>query len=536
MDKFTMVLAQVNVVVGDISGNATRIIDICSQAKAKFDSELVVFPELALTGYPPEDLLFRGDFIRKAENEFTRIRKEIVVTAIVGHPCRDIGVLYNAASVVGGGKLLARYYKRHLPNYSVFDEKRYFSPGEGPCVFNIDGLNIGLTICEDIWHEGPVEESVKAGANILVNINASPYHIEKANERELNVVSVKAKQSNVPIVYLNMVGGQDELVFDGGSFVSDNAGNITHRATSFDEEIFTVCFNSKLIPVKGYVTSMLSTDASIYKALMIGVRDYVSKNRFRGAIVGLSGGIDSALTLAIAVDALGAENVEAIMMPSRYTRSISKEDAILEAQNLGISYRIVEIDDLFNLFVQQLKPVFDGFEEDTTEENIQARIRGTLLMAISNKTGSIVLTTGNKSEIAVGYSTLYGDMAGGFSAIKDIPKILVYELAKYRNKLSSVIPERVFSRAPSAELAPDQEDQQTLPDYKILDAILELYVESDKTIEDIVAAGFDKETVEDIVLRVNKNEYKRRQSAPGVRISKRAFGRDRRYPITSFFV
>ena len=536
MDRFTIVLAQVNVVVGDISGNATRIIDICSKAKAKFDSEFVVFPELALTGYPPEDLLLRDDFIRKVQEELTRISNEIVTTAIVGHPYRSADALYNAASVVGRGKLLARYYKRHLPNYSVFDEKRYFNSGEIPCVFNIDGLNIGLTICEDIWHEGPVEESVQAGANILVNINASPYHVEKANDREVNVVSAKAKRSNLPIVYLNMVGGQDELVFDGGSFVSDHLGNISHRARSFDEEIFKVCFNSQLIPVKGNITPMLGSDASIYKALLTGVRDYVHKNRFKGAIVGLSGGIDSALTLAIAVDALGAGNVEAIMMPSRYTRSISKDDAMLEALNLSVRYRIIEIDDLFDFFIQKLRPVFDGLKEDATEENIQARIRATLLMAVSNKTGSIVLTTGNKSEIAVGYSTLYGDMAGGFSPIKDVPKILVYELAKYRNKLSSVIPERVFSRAPSAELAPDQEDQQTLPDYEILDAILELYVESDKTIEDIVAAGFDKETVEDIVLRVNKNEYKRRQSAPGVRISKRAFGRDRRYPITSFFV
>ena len=442
------------------------------------------------------------------------------------------------------GTIVGIQRKIALPNYDVFDEKRYFSPGEGPCVFNIDGLNIGLTICEDIWHEGPVEESVKAGANILVNINASPYHIEKANERELNVVSVKAKQSNVPIVYLNMVGGQDELVFDGGSFVSDNTGNITHRARSFDEEIFTVCFNSKLIPVKGYVTSMLSTDASIYKALMIGVRDYVNKNRFRGAIVGLSGGIDSALTLAIAVDALGAENVEAIMMPSRYTRSISKEDAILEAQNLGISYRIVEIDDLFNLFVQQLRPVFDGREEDTTEENIQARARGLIVMAISNKHGYLPLTTGNKSEMSVGYATLYGDMCGGYSVLKDVYKTTVFELSNWRNNNfiqgflgpeSEVIPERIINKKPSAELKPDQLDEDSLPPYEILDGILMCLIEGESHIGDVVAKGYEPKLVRRVWKMLDRAEYKRRQAPPGVKISSRSFGRDRRYPITNGF-
>ena len=526
-----------NFTVGDISGNATRIISICHGLENNYDCRLVVFPELSLTGYPPEDLLLRDDFIAEVERELGRIVDAIgEVTAIIGHPYRHFDRLFNAVSVLSQGQIIERYYKRRLPNYSVFDEKRYFSSGDRPCVVELNGVRIGLTICEDIWHDGPVEGSAAAGAEIVININASPFSIDKADQRETHVVSKRAKQNELPILYLNMVGGQDELVFDGGSFVCDQSGNITHRAKFFDEDFLKVDFDKKITPCRATICPMPDTEERVYQALVTGVRDYVRKNRFSGAVIGLSGGIDSALTLAIAVDALGADNVQAVMMPSRYTRSISTEDAISEAQILGVNYRIIDIDPLFELFLDQLAPVFEGSEPDTSEENLQARIRGTLLMAISNKTGSMVLATGNKSEMAVGYATLYGDMAGGFSVIKDVPKTLVYGLVRYRNSINLAVPERVLHRAPSAELAFGQEDQQTLPSYQILDAILKAYIEEDKTIVDIVQDGFNEITVRDVVRRVKLSEYKRRQAAPGVRISQRAFGRDRRYPITSAFL
>ena len=536
-NPFSIVLAQLNCTVGDISGNDAKIINACHQVREELDSRFVVFPELALTGYPPEDLLFRDDFILESERELERIVVEIKeVTAIIGHPYREFDKLYNAASVLSEGRIIARYYKRKLPNYSVFDEKRYFSSGNKPCVVRIQGVSLGLTICEDIWHDGPVEESVAGGAELLININASPFHVEKANEREIQVVAQKASQNALPIVYVNMVGGQDELVFDGGSFVCDGKGAVTHRAQFFNEQFLKVEFNDRCYPLGERVCKMPGIEESIYEALVIGVRDYVKKNDFPGVLVGLSGGIDSALTLAIAVDALGSKNAQAIMMPSRYTRLISTEDAISEAEALGVRYEVVDIEPLFSSFLQQLAPVFEGFKADTTEENIQARIRGTLLMAISNKTGAMVLATGNKSEMAIGYATLYGDMVGGFAVIKDVPKTLVYRLARYRNRTRKIIPDRVLDRAPSAELSLDQEDQDILPPYDVLDSIVEAYVEDDKAVSDIVKAGFDQTTVDSVVARVKRSEYKRRQAPPGVRISQRAFGRDRRYPITSGFV
>jgi NAD+ synthase (glutamine-hydrolysing) len=534
--SFSIVLAQLNCTVGDISGNTAHIIDACTRAREALDCKLIVFPELALTGYPPEDLLLRNDFMLEVEKGLEKVSGKIEgITAVIGHPFRCERALYNAASVFSEGQIIARYCKRELPNYSVFDEKRYFSPGNKPCVVEINGVRLGITICEDIWHDGPVEESAAAGANLVINLNASPFHMDKASERETQVVAHRARRNCLPIAYVNLVGGQDELVFDGGSFVSDNRGTITHRARYFEEQLVWVNFDDQFCPAQGSVSKIPYLEESVYQALVTGVRDYVQKNDFPGVVVGLSGGVDSALTLAIAVDALGVDNVQAILMPSRYTREISNEDAIAQVEALGVAHRIVDIEPLFEVFLQQLAPLFEGFQPDSTEENIQARIRGTLLMAISNKTGAMVLTTGNKSEMAVGYATLYGDMAGGFSAIKDVPKTLVYRLARYRNEKSKIIPERVLNRAPSAELTPDQEDQDTLPSYAVLDAILEAYIERDEAVTDIIKGGFDADAVIDVIGRVKRNEYKRRQAAPGVRISRRAFGRDRRYPITSAF-
>jgi NAD+ synthase (glutamine-hydrolysing) len=535
-NSFSIVLAQLNCTVGDIDGNTAQIIDVCRRVRDSLECKIVVFPELALTGYPPEDLLLRGDFILEVERGLERIGNEIKdVTAVIGHPFRDQTRLYNAASIFREGQIIARYYKRELPNYSVFDEKRYFCAGTKPCIVEVESVRLGITICEDIWHDGPVEESAAAGADLIVNLNASPFHIDKANERESRVVAQRARRNILPIAYVNMVGGQDELVFDGGSFVSDKNGKVTHRARFFEEQLFRVDFDDRLCPVEENISEIPNLEESVYRALVTGVRDYVQKNGFPGVVVGLSGGVDSALTLVIAVDALGAKNVQAILMPSRYTREISIEDAIAEVEALGIVHRIVDIEPLFETFLQTLAPVFEGFKPDSTEENLQARIRGTLLMAVSNKTGAMVLTTGNKSEMAVGYATLYGDMVGGFAAIKDVPKTLVYRLAKHRNSKGQIIPKRVLDRAPSAELAPDQEDQDSLPSYAVLDAILESYIEHDKAVIDIVKEGLDADTVTGVVRRVKRNEYKRRQAAPGVRISQRAFGRDRRYPITSAF-
>ena len=533
-----IVMGQLNLLVGDIDGNVDKLIRAANRARDEIGGDLIVFPELALTGYPPEDLLLRADLLERAEKGLAAIAGAVHgVDVIIGHPHRRGDRLYNAASVVHNGKIIATYLKQLLPNYGVFDEKRYFAPGNNPCVINVHGVPVGVTICEDVWQAGPVEQSANAGAGVLVNLNGSPYHVNKIEERIENVAQ-RARASSVPIIYVNLVGGQDELVFDGESFVVDATGALTQRAAPFEEQLLAVDIDTSvrpMAPVAGTIEPQLGEIESVYQALVLGVRDYVDKNDFPGVVLGLSGGIDSGLTLAIAVDAIGANRVEAVMMPSRYTADMSLEDARAEAEALGVAYRVISIEPMFEAFFKGLADEFRGFAPGVTEENIQSRIRGVLLMAISNKTGKMVLATGNKSEMAVGYATLYGDMVGGFAAIKDVPKTLVYRLAEYRNQIQPAIPRRVIEREPSAELAADQKDTDTLPPYNLLDAILERYVERDLGPEEIAAAGFDFTTVQKVVRMVDRNEYKRRQAAPGVRITPRAFGRDRRYPITSRF-
>ncbi len=537
-ERLRIAMAQLNMLVGDIEGNAARVIAAAEQARDELKADLVVFPELTLTGYPPEDLLLRPRLLTRTLAALESINQKVNgIEIILGHPHAATGGLFNAASLLRDGKVVATYHKQHLPNYSVFDEKRYFAPGNSACVATIKGVPVGLTICEDIWQPGSVAQACAAGARLIVNINASPFHINKGNERE-ETVRARIAEGGVPVLYVNLLGGQDELVFDGGSFVMDSQGQVTQQAPAFAEGLFLSEFQidgDNVTPLPGEMVAPLSVEASVYQALVLGVRDYIEKNGFPGVVLGLSGGIDSALSLAIAVDAIGAERVEAVMMPSRYTADMSLDDAREEAETLGVDYRVIPIEPAFNVFLESLKEEFAGREVDTTEENIQARCRGILLMAISNKKGKMVLTTGNKSEMAVGYATLYGDMAGGFDALKDVPKTLVFRLSRYRNTISPVIPERVITRPPSAELAADQQDSDSLPDYEVLDAILEMYVERDLCREEIVAAGYDEATVRRVIRLVDLNEYKRRQAAPGVRITRRAFGRDRRYPITSGF-
>ena len=526
-------IAQLNFLVGDIEGNAQRIIESASAAVGHAD--IIVFPELALTGYPPEDLLLRDHFIRRVERAVASVLSRVRgIHMVVGYPVRRAEGLCNAAGVWRDGEIVAEYAKHLLPNYSVFDEKRYFVAGHEAVTFEVAGVRIGLTVCEDIWQAEPAAMSRAAGAEMLLNINASPFHIGKAPERE-GLVQQRARENCLPIVYANLVGGQDELVFDGGSFVVDASGTLQQRLPFFEECSATLRIDTArrpLLPIGQAVMVEMEELQRIYQALVLGVRDYVRKNGFNGAILGLSGGVDSALTLAIAVDALGADQVEVVMMPSRYTAEMSNQDAVAEAEALGVQYRSIPIEPAFKAFLSILEEEFAGKPVDVTEENIQARCRGIILMAISNKKGRILLTTGNKSEMSVGYATLYGDMAGGFAPIKDVPKTLVYRLCDYRNTLAPVIPQRVLDRPPSAELAPDQQDSDSLPDYPVLDAILERYVEQDLGIEEIVAAGYDAETVDRVIRMVDRNEYKRRQAPPGIKITKRAYGRDRRYPLT----
>lgn len=535
---FRVVMAQLNFLVGDIQGNTDKIIAAATEARDRWCADLIVFPELALTGYPPEDLLLRPSFVRQVEPALQRLRGAIQgIAAVIGVPLTTLAGLRNAAVVLYNGAIQTTYYKQLLPNYSVFDEKRYFVAGTEAGLATVKGVRIGMTICEDAWQPGPVAQAAHAGAQLLVNLNASPYHAGKGGQR-LEVLRQQVREIQLPMVYVNLLGGQDELVFDGGSLTLGADGALAQQAPFFVEGLYPVDFQivgERLIPASGTVVEPPSLEEGIYQALVLGVRDYVVKNGFPGVILGLSGGIDSALVLAIAVDALGAERVEGVLMPSRYTADISNADAELEARILGVKYHLLPIEPAFQAFLQVLQPLFAGLPADIAEENIQARCRGVLLMAISNKTGKMVLTTGNKSETAVGYSTLYGDMAGGFAPIKDVFKTMVYRLATWRNQQSPVIPQRVIDRPPSAELRPDQTDQDSLPPYAVLDAILRGYVEEDQSIEDLVAAGFDRATVERVARLVIVSEYKRRQAAPGVRITPRAFGRDRRYPITSGF-
>ncbi len=526
-------IAQINMLVGDIEGNVQRMLRWTARAHAQ-QADVIVFPELALTGYPPEDLLLRPGLHERVAVALQRFAREMpAITVLLGFPEKTDAGLYNAVAVLQDGQLVKVARKHCLPNYSVFDEKRYFIPGNEATVFDVAGHTLGISICEDIWHPEPLQQVVEAGAQLVVNLNASPFHQQKILERQA-VVESRCQEQQVPVVYVNLVGGQDELVFDGQSFVMDAAGCVTRRLPAFEEMLSVVDFAAdSLQPLASDITPLNTEEANIYQALVTGVRDYVQKNGFAGVVIGLSGGIDSALTLAIAVDALGADKVEAVMMPSRYTLDMSVEDATAQATTQGVAFQVIPIEKPFKAFLELLADDFAGLPTDTTEENIQARCRGVLLMAISNKKGKMVLTTGNKSEMAVGYATLYGDMAGGYDVLKDVKKTLVFRLAEYRNSLSAVIPQRVIDRPPSAELAPDQKDTDSLPEYEVLDAILQRYVEEDQGLEDIVAAGFERDVVSRVLRLVDINEYKRRQAAPGVRITRRAFGRDRRYPVTS---
>ena len=554
-------LAQINVTVGDLAGNAAKIVEFSRRAHA-LGARVVLTPELSLCGYPPEDLLLRPAFIQACAQALRDCAAALAdlpdLFVVVGHPFQrgEVGdvrtkshavpLRHNAASVLHAGRVTATYAKRELPNYQVFDERRYFASGrglnaaadEGAVVFEVNGLRFGLLICEDAWFDEPAAAAKKAGADVLCVLNASPFHLGKVAEREARMAQ-RARQSNTPLLYAHLTGGQDEVVFDGASFALNADGTVGARAAMF-EEALTLVEVSKTHAL-GAVQEVPSLHAQAWSALVTGVRDYVGKNGFPGALIGLSGGIDSAVVLAIAVDALGADKVRAVMMPSPYTASISWEDARDMAERLQVRYDELSITPIFDAFKASLKQEFAGRAEDTTEENIQARVRGTLLMALSNKFGSIVLTTGNKSEMATGYCTLYGDMAGGFAVIKDVAKTLVYELAQWKNQQTAAssqgewIPRRIITRPPSAELRADQTDQDSLPPYEVLDAILQRYMEEDQSIEQIVAAGFDAADVERVTRLIKINEYKRRQAPVGIRITHRAFGRDWRYPITSRF-
>jgi NAD+ synthase (glutamine-hydrolysing) len=534
--QLKVALAQIDLAVGAVAANTSKIIDYAQRARDDLGADLVVFPELSISGYPPEDLLLHAGLRKRVEQGIAQIRDTVRgIAMIVGLPEYEDDTIYNSCVVLADGKMLCSYRKQLLPNYSVFDEKRYFTAGTRPAVFRLKGVAIGLAICEDIWAPGPMTAARAAGAECVIAINGSPFQIEAQGDREQKA-RARVAEAGIALLYVNMVGGQDELVFDGGSFVMTADGEVCFRAPAFSESLSAVNLSAVASGVEfesNNIAKLGSIEASVYGAVIAGTRDYVDKHGFPGVVIGLSGGVDSAMVLAIACDALGADRVRAVMMPFHYTSSISQEDAALQAATLGVQYDIIPIAPIYDATIAQLEPIFAGQEEDVTEENIQARCRGLLLMAISNKTGCMLLTTGNKSEMAVGYATLYGDMAGGFAPIKDCNKTLVYKLAHYRNTLGSVIPERVLTREPSAELRPDQKDSDSLPDYAILDPILDAFILEDLSVDEISARGFDRDTVIRVLELVRRNEYKRRQSPPGIRISSRAFGRDWRYPITS---
>ena len=532
MDKtLAIAVAQLNFTVGDLTANADRIIHALDQARAA-GADLLLTPELALSGYPPEDLLLRPDFYRACSREVARIALHTRgITLVLGHPEERRDWRYNAASVIRDGEVVATYHKHLLPNYEVFDEERYFDRGLDACVFELNGVKLGVNICADLWESGPAELVRAEGAELLLGLNASPYHMNKL-QRRYEVLRGRVADTGLPVVYCNMVGGQDELVFDGASFALDAEGKVVYQAASFEERLDVLHFRGGCWEA-GEIVPARPVEEEVYEALKTGVRDYLGKTGFPGAIIGLSGGIDSALTLCVAVDALGAERVRAVMMPSPYTAQMSLDDSRALVANLGVRYDEIPIEPAMNTFAALLADQFRGLPADTTEENLQSRIRGMILMALSNKTGAIVLTTGNKSEMATGYATLYGDMADGFAVLKDLYKTFVFRLSRWRNTVSPVMPENIITRPPSAELKPDQTDQDSLPPYDVLDAIIEAYMERDESPREIIARGFPEADVRRTVAMLKRNEYKRRQSPVGIRVTKRGFGRDWRYPITS---
>ncbi|GAB1267310.1 NAD+ synthase [Aurantivibrio infirmus] len=540
MSSLTVVIAQVNPLVGDIPGNTNLVIKSAKRAETEMSADVIVFPELTLMAYPPEDLLLRSSVEHRISDAIDKIiAAQLEITVIVGYPRVDGKKVFNAVGVIENGKLIAEYAKQCLPNYLVFDDKRYFTPGDSNCIVDIKGIPTSILVCEDLWEPEPIAKAKASGAELVISLNASPFHVEKQSER-ISVLSQRVDESQIGIIYVNQIGGQDELVFDGGSMAVGADGQLCFQAPSYEVGLYPVEIENKISSNTGRVSikqqdipPSLTRLESIYQALVLGVRDYIEKNGFSGVVLGLSGGIDSALVLAIAADALGKDRVHAVMMPFHYTSEMSQNDAAEEAHLLGVEYDSISIEKIVDAFTEALSSQFEGLKKDTTEENLQARCRGNLLMAISNKKGYLVLTTGNKSEMAVGYATLYGDMAGGFDVLKDVAKTTVFDLARYRNSVSYVIPQSVIDRPPSAELAPDQIDEDSLPPYEVLDQILAAYIEQDESAETIISKGFSRADVEKVLRLVDLNEYKRRQSAIGPRITKRGFGRDRRYPITS---
>ncbi|MGL6072149.1 NAD+ synthase [Craterilacuibacter sp.] len=525
-------LAQFNPIVGDIAGNTQKILALAHQAIAA-GAEVLLTPELALTGYSPEDLLLRDHFYRACSVAMDELLELDGITLVIGHPVKLGNEYFNAATVFRDGNRLGQYHKMLLPNDEVFDECRYFTPGAAPLVFEQNGVKLGVLICEDIWSVEPAAEAQDAGADALLVLNASPFHRNKIEARH-EMARYRVQETGLPLAYVNLNGGQDELVFDGASFALNSQGELCTQAAAYCDELLLVDYIDGDF-IAGSQAALPDTTASVYQALVSGVRDYTTKNGFPGALLGLSGGVDSALTLAIAVDALGADKVHAVMMPSRYTADISVSDSRDMIARLGVQYDEIAIWPMYESFTQALAPSFAGLALDATEENLQARIRGTLLMALSNKGGKLVLTTGNKSEMTTGYCTLYGDMAGGFAVLKDVAKTLVYQLCEWRNQQSAIIPERIITRPPSAELRPDQTDQDSLPPYDVLDAIMQRYVEGNQSAADIIAAGYAEADVLRVVRLLKINEYKRRQAPVGPRITRRAFGKDWRYPITNRF-
>ena len=521
-------IAQFNPIVGDIKLNAQKMLDLSIEAN-NAGAHLIIFPELALTGYPPEDLLFRDGFINQVKDEITNFCNLAPsdISILFGAPNKTDDFLFNSAYLIQNNRIINIYNKQELPNYGVFDEKRYFSSGDDSFVFECQNTKIGVLICEDQWVEGPISNLCQSNIDIVVSLNASPFQLNKQSER-INICKNYALKFDITFIYVNMVGGQDEVVFDGNSFIVNNQGDVSLQLPAF-KELSVAHIDTTFTP------SLVSNESLIYSAIVLATKDYIQKNTFGGALIGLSGGIDSALTLAIAVDAIGAENVHAIMMPYQFTSDMSLTDSELQAETQGVEFSSIDIHSMVDSFNLSLSDQFRNTSRDTTEENIQSRVRGTLLMALSNKSHKLVLATGNKSEMAVGYATLYGDMCGGFAPLKDISKTMVYQLAKYRNTLSNVIPERVITRPPSAELAPDQVDQDSLPSYDILDDILMRFVEQKQSVNEIIENGHNSEDVNKITSLILRNEYKRRQSAPGPKISSNAFGKERRYPMTSKF-